>query len=51
MHMTLQSSIKDRILVAQKEVMDESAGLKKGLDEMIIPRSDRTLYYLDRIWV
>ncbi|GKF20019.1 putative reverse transcriptase domain-containing protein, partial [Tanacetum coccineum] len=27
MNMTLQSSIKDRILVAQKEVVDESAGL------------------------
>ncbi|GKB39566.1 putative reverse transcriptase domain-containing protein [Tanacetum coccineum] len=49
MNMTLQSSIKDRILVAQKEAMDESAGLQKGLDEMIEQRSD--LYYLDRIWV
>ncbi|GKD36729.1 putative reverse transcriptase domain-containing protein [Tanacetum coccineum] len=35
MNMTLQSSIKDRILAAQKEVMDESAGLQKSLDEMI----------------
>ncbi|GJW14945.1 putative reverse transcriptase domain-containing protein, partial [Tanacetum coccineum] len=35
MHMTLQSSIKDMILVAQKEAVDESAGLQKGLDEMI----------------
>ncbi|GKA94338.1 putative reverse transcriptase domain-containing protein [Tanacetum coccineum] len=51
MHMTLQSSIKDRILAAQKEAVDEPAGLKKGLDEMIIQRSDGTLYYLDRIWV
>ncbi|GKF50681.1 putative reverse transcriptase domain-containing protein, partial [Tanacetum coccineum] len=51
MNMTLQSSIKDRILAAQKEVVDESAGLQKGLDEMIEQRSDRTLYYLDRIWV
>ncbi|GJZ04516.1 putative reverse transcriptase domain-containing protein [Tanacetum coccineum] len=25
--------------------------LQKGLDEMIEQRSDRTLYYLDRIWV
>ncbi|GJY84661.1 putative reverse transcriptase domain-containing protein [Tanacetum coccineum] len=49
--MTLQSSIKDRILAAQKEAVDESAGLQKGLDEMIEQRSDRTLYYLDRIWV
>ncbi|GKE80767.1 putative reverse transcriptase domain-containing protein, partial [Tanacetum coccineum] len=38
------SSIKDRILAAQKEDVDESAGLQKGLDEM---RSDGTLYYLD----
>ncbi|GJR93912.1 putative reverse transcriptase domain-containing protein [Tanacetum coccineum] len=51
MNMTLQSSIKDRILAAQKEVVDESAGLQKGLDEMIEQRSDGTLYYLDRIWV
>ncbi|GJU37877.1 putative reverse transcriptase domain-containing protein [Tanacetum coccineum] len=32
MNMTLQSSIKDRILAAQKEAVDESAGLHKGLD-------------------
>ncbi|GJV53056.1 putative reverse transcriptase domain-containing protein [Tanacetum coccineum] len=51
MNMTLQSSIKDRILAAQKEAVDESAGLQKGLDEMIEQRSDGTLYYLDRIWV
>ncbi|GJY17255.1 putative reverse transcriptase domain-containing protein [Tanacetum coccineum] len=51
MDMTPQSSIKDRILAAQKEAEDESAGLQKGLDEMIEQRSDRTLYYLDRIWV
>ncbi|GKC49410.1 putative reverse transcriptase domain-containing protein [Tanacetum coccineum] len=47
MNMTLQSSIKDRILTAQKEAVDESAGLQKGLDEMIEQRSDGTLYYLD----
>ncbi|GJZ21508.1 putative reverse transcriptase domain-containing protein [Tanacetum coccineum] len=51
MNMTLQSSIKDRILVAQKEASDESAGLQKGLDEMIELKNDRALYYLDRIWV
>ncbi|GJU37269.1 putative reverse transcriptase domain-containing protein [Tanacetum coccineum] len=51
MNMTLQSSIKDRILATQKEVVDEFAGLQKGLDEMIKQRSDGTLYYLDRIWV
>nr|GEW19782.1 hypothetical protein [Tanacetum cinerariifolium] len=51
MNMTLQSSIKDRILMAQKEAVDESAGLQRGLDEMIEQRSDGTLYYMDRIWV
>ncbi|GKG00227.1 putative reverse transcriptase domain-containing protein, partial [Tanacetum coccineum] len=38
----LLSSIKDRILAAQKEAVDESAGLHKGLDEMIKQRSDET---------
>ncbi|GJV94903.1 putative reverse transcriptase domain-containing protein [Tanacetum coccineum] len=51
MNMILQSSIKDRILAAQKEAMDEFAVLQKGLDEMIKQRSDGTLYYLDLIWV
>ncbi|GJY09162.1 putative reverse transcriptase domain-containing protein [Tanacetum coccineum] len=51
MNMILQSSIKDRILAAQKEAMDEFAGLQKGLDEMIKQRSDGTMYYLDPIWV
>ncbi|GKE04806.1 putative reverse transcriptase domain-containing protein, partial [Tanacetum coccineum] len=51
MNMTLHLSIKDRILTAQKEAVDEFVGLQKGLDEMIEQRSDGTLYYLDRIWV
>ncbi|GJV16285.1 putative reverse transcriptase domain-containing protein [Tanacetum coccineum] len=51
MNMTLESSIKDRILAAQKKAIDEFGGLQKGLDEMIEQRSDETLYYLDRIWV
>ncbi|GJT24165.1 putative reverse transcriptase domain-containing protein [Tanacetum coccineum] len=51
MNMILQSSINDRILTAQKEAVDESIGLQKGLDEMIEQRIVRTLYYLDRIWV
>nr|GEW68516.1 hypothetical protein [Tanacetum cinerariifolium] len=45
------SSIKDKILAIQNEVVDEFAGLQRGLDEMIEQRSDRTLYYLDQIWV
>ncbi|GKA66716.1 putative reverse transcriptase domain-containing protein [Tanacetum coccineum] len=44
MKMILQSSIKDRILAAQKEAVDESAGLQKGLDEMIEQRSDGMEY-------
>ncbi|GKA72169.1 putative reverse transcriptase domain-containing protein [Tanacetum coccineum] len=51
MNMILQSSIKDKILAAQKEDVDEFAGLQKGLEEKIEQRSDGTLYYLDRIWV
>nr|GEU91002.1 retrotransposon protein, putative, Ty3-gypsy subclass [Tanacetum cinerariifolium] len=51
MNMILQSSIKDRILEAQKEVVDEFIGLQRGLDKMIEQRSNGTLYYLDRIWV
>ncbi|GKB97230.1 putative reverse transcriptase domain-containing protein [Tanacetum coccineum] len=31
MNMTLRSSIKDRILAAQKEAVDESAGMQKGI--------------------
>ncbi|GJV75565.1 putative reverse transcriptase domain-containing protein [Tanacetum coccineum] len=45
MNMTLQSSIKDRIMAAQKEVVDESTGLQKGLDEMIEQIIDGTLYW------
>nr|GEW32856.1 putative reverse transcriptase domain-containing protein [Tanacetum cinerariifolium] len=51
MNMTFQLSIKDRILADQKEASNESAGLQKGLDEMIKVRNDRVLYYLERIWV
>ncbi|GJV28327.1 putative reverse transcriptase domain-containing protein [Tanacetum coccineum] len=51
MNMTLQSSIKDRILAAPNEAVDEFVGLQKGLDEMIEHRSDGTLYYMDQIWV
>ncbi|GJY02469.1 putative reverse transcriptase domain-containing protein, partial [Tanacetum coccineum] len=48
---TYASSRVSRIGYSQKEVVDEFAGLQKGLDEMIKQRSDGTLYYLDRIWV
>ncbi|GKC35003.1 putative reverse transcriptase domain-containing protein, partial [Tanacetum coccineum] len=44
-------SRKERDTGGLEEVVDESTRLQKGLDEMIEQRSDRTLYYLDRIWV
>ncbi|GJT37051.1 reverse transcriptase domain-containing protein [Tanacetum coccineum] len=47
MNIVLQSSIKDRILAAQKEAMDESVGLLRGLDEMIELRNDGAL---DMYW-
>ncbi|GKE63502.1 putative reverse transcriptase domain-containing protein [Tanacetum coccineum] len=50
-NMTLQSSIKDMILVAQEEASNESAGLQRGIDDMIELRSDRALYYLNRIQI
>ncbi|GKA27445.1 putative reverse transcriptase domain-containing protein [Tanacetum coccineum] len=51
MNMTLQSSIKDKILAAQEEASDETSRLQKRLDEMIEHMSDGALYYLDRLWV
>ncbi|GKE65157.1 putative reverse transcriptase domain-containing protein [Tanacetum coccineum] len=45
------SSIKDKILAAEKEASDEPARMQRGLDELIEHRSDGALYYLDRIWV
>ncbi|GKE62872.1 putative reverse transcriptase domain-containing protein, partial [Tanacetum coccineum] len=45
MNMILESCINDRILTAQKETVDESAGLQKGLDEMIELRNDGALYW------
>nr|GFC66413.1 reverse transcriptase domain-containing protein [Tanacetum cinerariifolium] len=47
MNMIFQSSIKDRILTAQKEAIDKFVRLQRGLDEMIEQRSGGTLYYLD----
>nr|GEV02404.1 RNA-directed DNA polymerase, eukaryota, reverse transcriptase zinc-binding domain protein [Tanacetum cinerariifolium] len=46
------SSIKDRILSAQKEAVDEYVGLQKGLDEMIEHRRADKMYYdlRDRYW-
>nr|GEX67902.1 reverse transcriptase domain-containing protein [Tanacetum cinerariifolium] len=53
MNMTLQSSIKDRILSAQKEAVDESAGLQKAHKSKysVHPRADKMYYDLrDRYW-
>ncbi|GJW84595.1 putative nucleotidyltransferase, ribonuclease H [Tanacetum coccineum] len=51
MNMTLQSSIKDKMLAAQREASDEITGMQRGLNEMMECRNDGTLYYLDRIWI
>ncbi|GKD49430.1 putative reverse transcriptase domain-containing protein [Tanacetum coccineum] len=45
MNMTLQSSIKDKILAAQEEASDEPAEMQRGLDEMMERRSDGALYW------
>ncbi|GJT72902.1 putative reverse transcriptase domain-containing protein [Tanacetum coccineum] len=45
MNMILQSSIKGKILAAQKEASDESAGLQRGLDNMIERRNDGALHW------
>ncbi|GJR49927.1 putative reverse transcriptase domain-containing protein [Tanacetum coccineum] len=57
MNMTLQSSIKDRILAAQKEACDESVGLQKVMDEAyrskysVHPGGDKMYYELrERYW-
>nr|GEW98803.1 hypothetical protein [Tanacetum cinerariifolium] len=43
--------VADALSRKEREAVDESVRLQKGLDEMIEQRSDGTLYYLDRIWV
>ncbi|GKD03802.1 hypothetical protein Tco_1178776 [Tanacetum coccineum] len=50
-NMTLQSSIKDKILAAQGEALNEPAEMQRGMDELMERRSDGALYYLDQIWV
>nr|GEV70355.1 hypothetical protein [Tanacetum cinerariifolium] len=47
MNMTLQLSIKDRILAAQKEAFDESTGLQKGdVRTMIMDEAPKLKYYV-----
>ncbi|GKD34082.1 putative reverse transcriptase domain-containing protein, partial [Tanacetum coccineum] len=42
-NMTLQSSIKDRILAAQKEASNELTEMQRGMDELMKRRSDGAL--------
>nr|GEZ50508.1 reverse transcriptase domain-containing protein [Tanacetum cinerariifolium] len=51
MKMTLQSSIKDRILSAQKEASDEYAGLQRGIAIDFVTKLPRTSSGYDTIWV
>nr|GEU93398.1 hypothetical protein [Tanacetum cinerariifolium] len=54
MNMTIQSSIKDRILAAQNEafeVINAPAAMLRGLDKQMERKSDGAWYYLDRIWI
>ncbi|GJS54647.1 hypothetical protein Tco_0628009 [Tanacetum coccineum] len=51
MNMTLQSSIKDKILAAQEETFDKPTEIQRGIDELMERRSDGAWYYMDRIWV
>ncbi|GKF13572.1 putative reverse transcriptase domain-containing protein, partial [Tanacetum coccineum] len=52
MNITLQSSIKDKILTAQKETFEETAKMQRGLDELIEHRRADKMYYdlRDRYW-
>ncbi|GKB62255.1 putative reverse transcriptase domain-containing protein [Tanacetum coccineum] len=54
MNMTIQSSIKDKILAAQNEAseaVNTPAEMVQGLDDQMKQRSDGALYNLNRIWV
>ncbi|GKA79211.1 putative reverse transcriptase domain-containing protein [Tanacetum coccineum] len=54
MNMTIQSSIKSKIIAAQNEaseVVNAPTEMLRWLDKQIEHRSDRSLYYMDRIWV
>nr|GEW96335.1 putative reverse transcriptase domain-containing protein [Tanacetum cinerariifolium] len=53
-NMTIQLSIKDKILAAQNEaskVVNAPAEMLRGLDEQMKCKSNGALYYMDRIWV
>nr|GEW63938.1 putative reverse transcriptase domain-containing protein [Tanacetum cinerariifolium] len=54
MSMTIQSSIKEKLLAAQNEVIKEENALAEmlcGLDQQMEKKGDGGLYFMDRIWV
>ncbi|GJU58339.1 putative reverse transcriptase domain-containing protein [Tanacetum coccineum] len=54
MPMTIQSSIKDKLLAAQYEASKEEntpAEMLHGLDQQMEKKEDGGLYFMDRIWV
>ncbi|GJS12451.1 reverse transcriptase domain-containing protein [Tanacetum coccineum] len=54
MSMTIQYSLKEKLLTAQNEAIKEEnvlAEMLRGLDQQMEKRRDRGLYYMDRIWV
>nr|GEV80236.1 putative reverse transcriptase domain-containing protein [Tanacetum cinerariifolium] len=54
MSMTIQSSIKDKMLAAQYKASKEEnapAEMLCSLDEQIEKKGDEGLYFMDRIWV
>ncbi|GJS01691.1 putative reverse transcriptase domain-containing protein, partial [Tanacetum coccineum] len=54
MAMTIQSGVKGMILTAQGEAFDQENVMNErlqGLDQQIERKRDRSLYFMDRIWV
>nr|GEV58726.1 putative reverse transcriptase domain-containing protein [Tanacetum cinerariifolium] len=54
MAMTIQSGVKEMILVAQSEAFKHDNVLAErphGLDQQMERKEDESLYFMDRIWV
>ncbi|GJV72989.1 putative reverse transcriptase domain-containing protein [Tanacetum coccineum] len=54
MSMTIQSSIKEKLLAAQNEATKEEnapAEMRRSLNHQMEKKGDRGLYFMDRIWV
>ncbi|GJT94968.1 putative reverse transcriptase domain-containing protein [Tanacetum coccineum] len=54
MSMTIQSSLKEKLLATQNEAIKEEnapAEMLCGLDQQMKKKGDGSLYYMDRIWV